>query len=173
MTFNSTNADFTLTPLILEVNSPNFDQTLVSGQDLTMLISVVSDSPLSYQWQFDDQDLAGQTNSVLMLDSVTSAQMGQYRMVVSTVCNGATNLWYGPEATVSIIVPLSLALQTVVTSTNILEQFNISGTAGQQFVLQSSTDLQRWQTVSTKCTTGKWNNGFAIDCHQHSNRRIL
>ncbi len=102
-----------------------------------MLISVVSDSPLSYQWQFDDQDLAGQTNSVLMLDSVTSAQMGQYRMVVSTVCNGATNLWYGPEATVSIIVPLSLALQTVVTSTNILEQFNISGTAGQQFVLQA------------------------------------
>jgi len=114
-----------------------------------MLMSVLSDLPLSYQWQFNDQNLPGQTNAVLTVDSVTSAQVGQYRMVASTVCNGATNQWYGPEASVTIVGSLSLVLQQIVTATNLANQFTISGPAGQQFILESSPDLETWQPVLT------------------------
>lgn len=50
----------------------------------TVTLSVVADGtkPISYQWTFNGQDLAGKTESTLTLSNVTSAQQGTYAVVV-------------------------------------------------------------------------------------------
>ena len=48
-----------------------------------MSVSASGDGPFTYQWQKDDQAIAGATNATLTLASAQTAQAGYYSVVVS------------------------------------------------------------------------------------------
>src|SRR5439155_13359792 len=50
-----------------------------------------SPEPISYQWRFNGQTLAGRTTNSLVLASVTAADAGVYSVEVRTDCAARTN----------------------------------------------------------------------------------
>jgi hypothetical protein len=65
------------------------DQTVLCGDPATFHSSADGTKPFTYQWQFAGTNIAGATNSVLTLTSVTGDAAGEYT-VISTNSNGST-----------------------------------------------------------------------------------
>jgi hypothetical protein len=159
LAFNSPTGAFSLKPTMLRIVAPVTDQALKPGQDLTIQPIVNSEQPIQYQWQFQDNDLLGQTNALLAIPAITSTNTGNYRLKMQTVENGQTQTLYSPEASVVAVTPPTVAYAGVVNGTNGLLQFTVSGTPSQAFFLQSSTDLQNWQTIATNSIS---TNGLVV-----------
>jgi hypothetical protein len=149
LAFNSPTGAFTLTPQLLRIVAPVTDQFLKPGQDLTIQPIVSSEQPIHYQWQLQDNDLPDQTNALLAIPAFTALNAGNYRLKMQADENGQTQTFYSPESSIVAVSPPSLAYAGLVNDTNGSLQFMVSGTSGQAFFLQSSTDLQNWQTIAT------------------------
>ena len=98
-----------------------------------------------YQWQFNDQDLPGQTNSTLLINNVNTNQTGNYRIKATNFLTMATS----PEALVTV-VPLHVSLPLVATNGSV--QFTISGVASHDYSVESTTNLVGWQPAATVTT---------------------
>jgi alpha-tubulin suppressor-like RCC1 family protein len=95
---------FLITPLI--------GRTVVHGSDASLFVAVSGAGPLAYQWRIDGRDIAGATNCILNLHSVSFSEIGRYSVVVSNAFGSIVS----PEATLSVI-PLRIAAQPQGTST--------------------------------------------------------
>lgn len=62
--------------------TPPGSQTLFPGQTLRLTVQADGSKPLTYQWQFGEMDLPGQTNSTLVIEQVSASQAGSYRVIV-------------------------------------------------------------------------------------------
>lgn len=60
-------------------------QTATAGSAVTFVAAAEGTQPLTYQWYFNDQPLAGQNTPVLTLSSVTSANAGRYGLEVTNL----------------------------------------------------------------------------------------
>ncbi len=70
-------------------------QTVNSGSSVAFSVVATGTEPISYQWLFNSNTIAGATNSTLNLSNVISTQAGTYTVSVtniagSTTSNGAT-----------------------------------------------------------------------------------
>ena len=65
------------------------DQSVLCGDPATFRVSVDGTKPFTYQWQFAGTNIAGATNPVLTMASVTGDNAGEYTLV-STNANGST-----------------------------------------------------------------------------------
>lgn len=72
------------------------------GIDLRVIAS--GESPLSYQWQKDGQDLAGQTSPVLSIPHITTQDEGVYRCRLEDSCSGV----YTNPGVIEMLMPPSL-----------------------------------------------------------------
>jgi hypothetical protein len=61
------------------------------GGPATFRVLATGSAPLNYQWQFNEEDLPGETSSVLRLSNITPANRGSYRAVVSSRSGSATS----------------------------------------------------------------------------------
>jgi len=104
-------------------------QTVVAGANVQFNVSATGLAPLSYQWLFNGSTLTGQTNSSLLLGSVTPAQQGPYAVRVSNVVGSVTS----PSATLTVQVPPSISSQpqslTNLAGTAASFQCNAAGTS--------------------------------------------
>ena len=80
-------------------------QTVTGGANVTVAVTATGTPPLHYQWQFNSTNLAGATNSALILTNVTASHAGYYTVTV-TNSFGSTNsqpatLTVNPPATPS------------------------------------------------------------------------
>ncbi len=84
---------FKLDPAILAAPA---SQSAGVGSSVTFSVSVQGTMPFSYQWLFNGQPLAGQTNATLTLNNVSANQAGAYSVIVSnsagTVTSASANL---------------------------------------------------------------------------------
>ena len=86
----------TTLPTTLSSAPPRFTAELI-GQvgdvdgKVTWSVQAVGTAPLLYQWQHNGVDLAGQTNSQLVLQNVQSIHSGQYSVRVSNRFGSATS----------------------------------------------------------------------------------
>ena len=73
------------------------DQVAHLGGTATFTMGVEASPPLSYQWRFEGRDLAGETNSTLVLRNVTRSLQGPYSVLVSnqfgSVLSPPAQLW--------------------------------------------------------------------------------
>lgn len=58
-------------------------QTVPLGGVLSLSVDARGTSPLSYQWRFNGEDLAGATNAALTLNGTATSQSGSYSVLVS------------------------------------------------------------------------------------------
>ena len=81
------------------VGAPTFEPGSVSlGAEVTVQAAVSGSPPFSYQWQFNQSDLPGQTNSVLNLTNAQLSDAGFYRLVVTNAAGETV----GPEARLEV-----------------------------------------------------------------------
>jgi uncharacterized protein GlcG (DUF336 family) len=66
-------------------------QTVLVGANVSFTVAVTGSEPLSYQWQFNDSALTGETNAALALNNVVTNHAGRYWAVVSNAAGSATS----------------------------------------------------------------------------------
>jgi phospholipase/lecithinase/hemolysin len=59
--------------------------------DVTFRVTALGDRPLSYQWHFNNADLAGMTNSSLTITNVQRANAGDYNVTVTNLSGSVTS----------------------------------------------------------------------------------
>jgi hypothetical protein len=70
-------------PVIPLVASQPQNQTALGASGASLSVGAFSTTPLSYQWEFNGRALAGATNSMLALISVSPSNSGSYSVLVS------------------------------------------------------------------------------------------
>ena len=75
-------------PIIL---TPPVSQTAAAGSVVAFSITATGTAPLTYQWAKDGSDLAGATNSVLLLRGITAPDAGSYSVVIRNLAGSATS----------------------------------------------------------------------------------
>ena len=66
-------------------------QTVDAGAQVTLAVSATGSEPLSYQWRFNGNPLAGATSSSLVLTNVQPDKAGSYSAVVSNPAGSVTS----------------------------------------------------------------------------------
>ena len=59
------------------------DQVVDIGFPATFTVTATGTAPLTYQWRFNDADLAGRTGTSLILSNIQPANVGNYTVVVT------------------------------------------------------------------------------------------
>ncbi len=118
------------------------DLVVRPGEDATFSIQVDGVGPADYQWQFNGQDLAGETRPILNLLNVQSSQAGQYSVTVSNPAGSVTS----PEALLT--VEAAPRLGYVLWGAQGFH-FNITGTPWVTCIIQASKDFAAWTDIST------------------------
>jgi len=67
------------------------DQIVALGATATFRVQAGGNPPLFFQWWFNDNSLAGRTNTTLVLTNIQSAQAGRYSVVVSNSFGSVTS----------------------------------------------------------------------------------
>ncbi|HZM04011.1 MAG TPA: LamG-like jellyroll fold domain-containing protein [Candidatus Saccharimonadales bacterium] len=67
---------------VLIINQPQ-NQNLVQGGTINLSVSAQGPAPLGYQWSFNGTNIAGATNSVLVISNAQPAQAGQYNVLIT------------------------------------------------------------------------------------------
>lgn len=112
------------------------------------LFSVVAAGlhPFSYQWQCDGTNLPGETAPILVLDQITPAQAGAYRVMVS---NSAGSVTSAPAALFVTTTDTVSVLNAVQPQTPGQFAFELRGDMGRRFRVLSSTNLRDWSAESS------------------------
>lgn len=88
------------------VTIPSVSREVLGGGTVSFQVTASGQAPLSFQWRFNETDLEGATNPVLLLTNVQPAQAGLYAVVVSNALGAVTN---GPARLT--VLPLRITTQ--------------------------------------------------------------
>lgn len=77
-----------ITPII--TTQPQ-NQTVPSGTNIMLNVSVASTTLVTYQWQFDGTNIPGATNAKLLLTNITSLNAGSYAVEVANTFSNASS----------------------------------------------------------------------------------
>jgi hypothetical protein len=84
------------------------NQSILSGQTATFSVAANGYLPFNYQWQFNQSNLPGATNSVLLLNNLQGTNSGIYRVVISNSFGVAIS----SNAVLTVVIPFNEALNT-------------------------------------------------------------
>jgi hypothetical protein len=118
-------------------------QSLTAGNDLVLDVIATGTPPLSSQWNFHGGALAGQTNAGLWLTNATTAESGNYSVVVRNA-NGAVYVTCAatvstPLAQVGLPVPVATGSRMI----------NFSVASGHSYRVLASTNMTSWSQVGS------------------------
>jgi uncharacterized repeat protein (TIGR01451 family) len=86
---NNTATDLDNVLLALTITEQPLSQTVATGDTATFFVGATGSPPLGYQWFFNGDLLAGETNATLTLNHVTSGEAGSYYVAVFQIPAGA------------------------------------------------------------------------------------
>jgi hypothetical protein len=73
------------------ITTAPLSQTVAIGAAGSLWVAASGGTPLAYQWNFNGSPIAGATNSVLTLPSVTAASAGSYTVTVTNAVGSVTS----------------------------------------------------------------------------------
>jgi uncharacterized delta-60 repeat protein len=85
-------ARFTIPGMVPVISDQPQDLAVVTGADATFSVQATADLAMTYQWFKDGVALAGETSSSLVIDDVSVADEGGYRVDVATESGTTTSL---------------------------------------------------------------------------------
>lgn len=130
-------------------------KTVGEGQNVTLSVSALGSTPLSYQWKKNGTDIPGATNSTLAFAPATLNDNGDYSVVVS---NASGNVTSG-VATLSVLANVAPVAEiiTPVASDTYVAGTNISFSG-------SGTDAEDGELAAAAFS---WEIDFHHDTHKH------
>ncbi len=105
----------------------------------TLSVTAWGTGPLSFQWYFDGNAIQDATNQTFVLSDTVFTNAGLYSVVVSSPLGSVTN------------TPEQVAVNPAGTSLGLYPGVTITGLVGQNYIIQSSTNLadpSAWATVT-------------------------
>lgn len=148
-------------PLVVLTSSPR-DTTLCPGSNITFAVTATGVG-LTYQWRKNGLNIVGQTNSTLVLNSVTSADAASYDCIVSSSCGGplASNtavLTVLPVTTISTQPTDKVACE----NGNIVFSLNASGTGLTYQWRKNGIDMSNTANISGVTSPNLLINGISL-----------
>ena len=95
-------------------SSPPASQTVLVGANVTFIATTTGTAPFDFQWQFNGTNIAGETNSSLLLTNVQPERTGDYALAVSNAAGSVTSSSAHLLVTVPPIIVSQPTNQTVV-----------------------------------------------------------
>ena len=121
------------------------NQTAVAGATVSFTVQADSAAQLHYQWYlYQTNALAQGDTATLSLTNVQPAQAGDYSVVVDNIAGSVTSA----VATLTVIVP-SAILSAPAYGAEGAFGFNVTGAAGNNYVISTSTNLVDWIPLET------------------------
>src|SRR6266702_4628092 len=125
-------------------------QIMTVGATATFTVAATGTAPLAYQWRFNDANLAGKTNRILVLSNVQSANAGNYSVVV-------TNAFGSVTSRVAVLMFTALhRFGGIVANPDHSVSLSLAGVVPSPFApyydiypLEASTNLVDWSPVVT------------------------
>lgn len=128
-------------------------QTVSRGQNVSLSVMASNSLPLMYQWYFGHSQLGGNSSgSNLVLNKVSSTNAGAYSVVVSCTFGSITSAVANITVT-NPVIALSASTGAGMGTTSSGFTFHFSVPVGQNFVVQASSDLLNWVSISTNVAT--------------------
>jgi endonuclease/exonuclease/phosphatase family metal-dependent hydrolase len=97
----------TIIPTPVNITTQPQSLTVTQGANATFSVAASGTDPLSYQWWFGTNAIAGATNSTYTRNNSQQADAGSYFVIVTNIA-GSTN---SAIATLTVLVPPSISLQ--------------------------------------------------------------
>ncbi|MBP9902790.1 MAG: immunoglobulin domain-containing protein [Verrucomicrobia bacterium] len=134
---------------VLTVNAPPFitaqpqSQTVIAGNTARFSVEAAGSSPLAYQWQLRGTNLPGANKRTHLITSAQPGQAGDYQVVVTNSLGTVTS------APAQLRLRLRPLLSWSLAATNGQPQMTLTGTPGDYYVIEASTNLLDWNPVLT------------------------
>jgi len=123
-------------------NQPQ-SQAVLPGQNALFQVSAIGTPPLEYQWRFHGTNLPGATGTNYAVIGAQTNDAGPYDVVVSNAGGTITS----SVATLTIFLPPMLISPQV--NSNETFGFILSGNAGYNYLIETSTNLSNWTVLTT------------------------
>ena len=131
--------------------------SILAGATATMSVDAFGSLPLSYQWRRGGTNLAGKTTATLSLPNVTSAQAGDYQVVLTNHFGSVTSA----IARLTLREAFTLDVRLVeISAGGGAFRFIATGPINTNYVIWGSSNLTDWVPVQTN---------FVIDGLLHYN----
>jgi hypothetical protein len=128
-------------------------QSIPQGEDVKFTVSAVGTQPLRYQWRFNATNIIAATNSALVIEKVQSANLGDYRVVITNALGVVTSA-------VANIILLPPPVCTPAPS-GIISWWPANGFLDD--IIGSNNIPVSFPLFGAIFTTGKIGQGFAVD----------
>jgi hypothetical protein len=119
---------------------------VVAEGTATMAVDAFGSLPFRYQWRYRGTNLPNRATAVLTLSSVTSAQAGDYDVVVTNTFGSVTSAV--ARLTVRELFPFDLRLSDASVAEGVF-QFTAVGPIYTNYVVWGSSDLREWTPLRT------------------------
>jgi Ig-like domain-containing protein len=116
---------------------------VLEGSAAAFSVTATGTGPLICQWRFGATTIADATNGTLYVSNTTPASAGNYFI---TITNDAGAVTSAPAALVVSVRPVMNSMQVVI---NGQLQFQLSGTPGDAYGIESSSNLSDWTSAAT------------------------
>lgn len=120
--------------------------TVAEGAPWELRVEAAGTAPLSYQWQFQGADLAGETSAVLARAAGSTNDTGAYQVVVRNSAGSVTTV--PVSVTVTPKAALTAPVLSVVLTAPGLLSVSFDAVAGGVYTIERSFDLVAWEAVS-------------------------
>jgi hypothetical protein len=120
--------------------------SVLAGGTATMTVGAFGSLPLAYQWRHGGTNLAGRTAATLSLSGITSAQAGDYQVVLTNYFGSVTSA----VARLTVREPFTLDLRLgEISAAGGAFHFTATGPIYTNYVVWASSDLANWTPVQT------------------------
>src|ERR1051326_2458289 len=146
-------------------------QTLNVGISARFSVAASGTPPLSYQWRFNDTNIAGATASVLTLPSVQAKDGGNYSVIITNIAGAATS----DPAILTVLSPPPVFDVPILMNDGTIQLF-LTGNTRELYRIESSTNLADWNmlTLATNTTgTVSFSDAEATNYLQRFYRAVL
>ena len=125
------------------ISSQPQSQTVPAGTNLIFQVTAHGTGTLTYQWQFNGENLFGATSNTLALSQVAPADGGDYSVIVSNPAGSAASV---PANLFVNAAPAKFNAAALLPNRQI--RFSLTGSAGVVYRIDASTNLVNWVTVT-------------------------
>jgi hypothetical protein len=129
-------------------NQPQPLTTVISGHTASFVVGASGWPSLAYQWRFNGANLAGATNTALMLQNAFPANAGVYTVAITNVYGSVTS-----NPAILTVLPLAITAPAILASGQF--QFGFDTATGVNYAVQYSTNLMQWFPLVTVSGNGE------------------